>query len=58
MGLFDLPDEAKERLDALTVVGSNIATGLTTLANEVRKHRKAIEKQSITKECGCQDKTS
>ena len=58
MGLFDIPDDAKERLDAIIIVGTNIANGLSRLSDEIEKHRKALEKQPITKECGCQSKTS
>ena len=61
MGLFDLPDDAKERIDALIMVGSNIATGLTSLSKEVSKLRTAVENQTKQAEqaernCACKTK--
>ena len=49
---IDLSDDAKDKLDALIIAGSNIANGLNTLATEVKKHREAMEQQNKS-ECKC-----
>lgn len=56
MGLFDIPDDAKERLDALIVVGTNMATAMTALSKSVDKLQKTLEEnKKITTECKCKE---
>jgi len=59
MGLFDLPDDAKEKLDAIVITGTNIAEAIKILAKAIDRNTEALKentKSGRDRKCDCGEK--